>query len=345
MLGCSGCLLGGKERSWGAWGAGFYLAGPGRGKLRQDAWVPFLSSPRHSADSSVASVESFRSPSWYFSTRKTRGMLPSPPRLWQPVVTAAVCPGDTAPLQPPHAEVPSPPLTTGPLCLVWAGSDALVAGQLSPMPKCWYQCPFCLCCPPLLRAFASPLGLGLILGGIFFWQFVLLASRNLRGAVVIIRAICSSPEHVIILSAWELQGTPAPLQTWGRAEPWVPQSPASPPGARLMIWPGGCDVLRLSLGILAPWPACPAHREWRCHIEPQLRLPTGYLASRGSPCSEIARNSLGWGRAEQLWGPECDFEDKSQAGPFPGSTHGQALLRLVVLESIQELESSVGYFG
>lgn len=181
-MGCSTCLLGGKERSWGAWGAGFYLAGPGRGKLKQDAWVPFLSSPRHSADSSVASVESFRSPSWYFSTRKTRGMLPSPPRLWQPVVTAAVCPGDTAPLQPPHAEVPSPPLTTGPFCLVWAGSDALVAGQLSPMPKCWHQCPFRLSCPPLLRAFASTLGLGLILGEIFFLAVCAACKQEFAGS-------------------------------------------------------------------------------------------------------------------------------------------------------------------
>lgn len=72
---------------------------------------------------------------------------------------------------------------------------------------------------------------------------------------------------------------------------------------------------------------------------------TPLLASWGSPCSKIPGVSLGWGRAEHLWGPECDCEEKSRAGPFPGSAHGQALLQLVALESIQELVSSVGYFG
>lgn len=43
------------------------------GRPRRDARFPFLPSPRHGAASSVASVESFRSPSWYFSTRRTPG--------------------------------------------------------------------------------------------------------------------------------------------------------------------------------------------------------------------------------------------------------------------------------
>ena len=77
----------------------FNLAGLGKGGLGRDAWFPFLSSPPcHCADSSVASVESFRSPSWYFSTRKTRGLLPSSPRRWWLAVTVAVCPGDAAPV-------------------------------------------------------------------------------------------------------------------------------------------------------------------------------------------------------------------------------------------------------
>lgn len=77
----------------------FNLAGLGKGGLGRDAWFPFLSSPPcHCADSSVASVESFRSPSWYFSTRKTRGLLPSSPRRWRLAVMVAVCPGDAAPV-------------------------------------------------------------------------------------------------------------------------------------------------------------------------------------------------------------------------------------------------------
>lgn len=77
----------------------FNLAGLGKGGLGRDAWFPFLSSPPcHCADSSVASVESFRSPSWYFSTRKMRGLLPSSPRRWRLAVTVAVCPGDAAPV-------------------------------------------------------------------------------------------------------------------------------------------------------------------------------------------------------------------------------------------------------
>lgn len=174
-MGCSSCLLRGKERTWWAWGAGFYLVGPAGGKLRQDARVPFLSSPRRCADSSVASVESFRSPSWYFSTHKTRGLLPSPPRLWLPAVMAAVCPRDTAPLQPPPRRRSLTPSDHRTRLSGMGWQQCSRCGTTSPDAQMLPLVHFPSELPALLRAFASALGLGLIFGGFSFgnlccWQ-------------------------------------------------------------------------------------------------------------------------------------------------------------------------------
>lgn len=197
------------------------------------------------------------------------------------------------------------------------GSDALLAGQTSPMPRSSRQCP----APPSLRAFASMLGLGLNFG-VFFgnlchWQAGSCCHHpsNLQhhGAFNNLLGSCRGPQ-TLCKPGGELSS----------------QKPHQAPGVTLMICPEGCDTLWLSPGI--------PNGSSRGFSYPQLTF-------WGSSCSKIHGVSSGRGRTQHLWGPECDFEDKSQAGPFHGGTRGRASLRLVALESVQELESSVGYLG
>lgn len=255
----------------GASGFGEWVStwrGQGGGKLRQGVWVPFLFSPHH-ADSSVASVESFRSPSWYFSTHKSRGMmLPSPPQLWQPAVMAAVGPRDMDPPTPHPGEIPSPVPTAGP---VWL-SDALAAGQAGPdAPKMLPPVP----CPPELSL--PHWGLGWFLGG-FFLQFVLM---RLAGS-------CWHPaSHFSSLELGNWRG-PQP-----RCKPGAELSNGSPrpapqptPHPSPQMRPEGCDMLWLSPGIVAQCPACPALGEWQYHLGP-------WLLTLGKPLLQNGRGSPG----------------------------------------------------
>lgn len=173
----------------------------------------FLSSLPHGADSSVASVESFRSFSWYFSTRKTRGMPPSFP--WLCSLRGACCmPWGRGPPQPPtlgfsHLIPPQHPS-------VWCGmvGDAFLAGQQVPVPKHSGWCPFPLSCSGLLH----PVGLGLILarGGWWWCSFGCWQTGICR------ELLSSSEQFAAIWSRWQssLLGTaghPSPSATLGES--------------------------------------------------------------------------------------------------------------------------------
>lgn len=152
-------------------------------------------------------------------------------------VTILHVPGAAVPLQPPRTGVPSPAPTAGPVCPAWDGSDALLAGHTSPMPKSSRQCPV----PPSFGAFPSMLGFelnfGLFFGNLCHWQAGScchhLSNLQCPGAFNNpLLGSCGGPQ-TLCKPGGELSS----------------QNPYQPPDVTLMICPKGCDTLWLSPGI------------------------------------------------------------------------------------------------
>lgn len=193
-LGCSTC---GGRRAAGGFGERVSPPqGWGEGKPRQDARVPFLSSPL---------LVTVLTPPWpplshsglpagIFPPAKRRGMLPSPPGLWQPAVTAAACPGGRGPpAPPPHRGSLSPAAhRTRQSGVGWQrcsrSGTAVPDTQMPPVPIP----PEPPLTPPA-QGFCIRAGAWAGFWGVFFWQPALLASRNLQGAVGVIRGNLQQP--------------------------------------------------------------------------------------------------------------------------------------------------------